>query len=511
MSLTQSTHRGKHMYGDRTALVYGSRKTTYLEFHDQVARTAAGFVELDSSPRASVGILSANCDRAIVAFHGAVWAGMVPNYLNVRWSAHELSASIDDFAPSILLVDDIFLAMGQELLQRCESVTTLVHIGEAVELPGGVLRFTELIADAPLLEDRSGEAHEMAFLNYTGGTTGKGKGVMHSHATHSMAMSVAIADGLFHPGTWLLVMPLFHVAGISIANSGLMTGSTLHILPAFDPKDVLETIHRERISWALLVPTMWQMLLHHPQFPDYDISSLKYLRYGASPIDETLLMELREALPDVDFMQVYGQTEGVPATLLHDSDHSPEGLAAGRTRSAGTPCIGVEIEIRDPDSEQLLPNGEIGEICLRAPFLMSGYLNLPEQTEEALRGDWLHTGDAGYFTDDGFLYLVDRIKDMIVTGGENVYSVEVENIICGMEQVEQCAVVGLPDEKWGEKVHADIVLKEGASLTEEQVIEYCREFLAGYKLPKSAAFVDAIPLTAVGKVDKVAIRTRYSK
>jgi len=251
------------------------------------------------------------------------------------------------------------------------------------------------------------------------------------------------------------------------------------------------------------------MLLHHPQFGDYDISSLKYLRYGASPMDETLLLELREKFPGVDFMQVYGQTEGVPATILHDCDHSPQGVAAGRHRSAGTPCMGVEIEIRNPEGNPV-PNGEIGEICLSAPYLMLGYLNLPEQTSEALQDDWLVTGDAGYFTDDGYLYVVDRIKDMIITGGENVYSVDVESAINQHEAVEQCAIVGLPDETWGEKVHADIVLKAGESLPEKELVDHCKGYLAGYKLPRSIAFVDAIPLTAVGKVDKVAIRNKYA-
>jgi long-chain acyl-CoA synthetase len=496
------------MYSERVAMVYGDRQTTYGDFHDLVARTAGALVDLDSRRGASVGILSANCDRAIVAFHGAIWAGMVPNYLNVRWSAHELGQSIDDFAPSILVVDDNYLDMGLDLLGRCATVTTLVHIGERQDLPEGVLRHSDLLVQAPLLEDRSGDADDMVFLNYTGGTTGKGKGVMHSHATHATGLSVAIAEGFFQPGNTLVVMPLFHIGGISITNAGLMMGSTLYIVPAFDPAQILNLIQDQRIVHALMVPTMWQMLLQYSRFDEYDLSSLKFLRYGASPIDETLLMALRDKLPGVDFMQIYGQTEGVPATLLHDVDHGPEGVAAGRTRSAGTPCFSVEIEIRD-DGGQRLPNGEIGEICIRAPYLMLGYLNLPEQTQAALQGSWLCTGDAGYFTDDGYLFVVDRIKDMIVTGGENVYSVEVESVIYQIEGVDQCAIVGLPDEKWGEKVHAEVVLKAGFSLTEDELIAHCREYLAGYKLPRSVALVDALPLTAVGKVDKVAIRDRH--
>ncbi len=254
---------------------------------------------------------------------------------------------------------------------------------------------------------------------------------------------------------------------------------------------------------------MIQMLIHHPTFHDYDIISLNHVAYGASPIDQTLLMEARERLPGVAFVQVYGQTEGVPATLLFDLDHSEQGHSTGRTRSAGTPCYGVEIEIRGADGSAL-PRGEVGEICLRAPHVMQGYLNNPEQTAAALQGDWLVTGDAGYLSEDDYLYVVDRIKDMIISGGENVYCAEVESAICSHPAVEQCAVVGLPDEKWGELVHAEIVLKEGASASQGEIEAHCRDLIAGYKLPRSAGFVDTIPLTAVGKVDKVAIRERYS-
>jgi long-chain acyl-CoA synthetase len=287
-----------------------------------------------------------------------------------------------------------------------------------------------------------------------------------------------------------------------------MLGNTLFIMPVYDPGKFLLLVQDARIEHVLLVPTMIKMTLDYPDFEQFDISALKHVVYGASPIDETLLRQARARLPGVTLMQIYGQTEGVPATLLHDADHGEAGFASGRTRSAGTPALGVDFKIID-EQGQALPRGEIGEVCMRAPFVMKGYLNMPEQTAAALQGDWLHTGDAGYLSEDNFLYIVDRIKDMIVTGAENVYSVEVESALYRHDAVQNCAVVGLPHQKWGEVVHADVVLKPGQSIEELALIEHCREFIAGYKLPKSIAFVEAIPLTPVGKVDKVTIRKKY--
>ena len=254
-----------------------------------------------------------------------------------------------------------------------------------------------------------------------------------------------------------------------------------------------------------MVPTMWQLLLHHPNFENTDLSSLKYARYGGSPMDETVLLSLKEKLPWVEFMQTYGQTEGVPATFLHDFDHSQVSAAAGKTRSVGRTAYGVEVEIRNTEG-MALPAGEIGEITLRGPHLMLGYLNNEEETRKALRDGWLYTGDAGYFSEEGYLFLVDRLKDMIISGGENVYSVEVESALNQHDAVAQCAVVGLPDKKWGERVHAEVVLHPGTDIKAEELMDFCREYLAGYKLPRSINFVELIPLTAVGKVDKVTIR-----
>ena len=509
MSITQSIHRGKHLYPERTAIVYGERQLSYGEVYDAVSSCAAMFSQIDPGSDVRVGILSLNSDLAVLSFHGSLWAGMVPNYLNIRWAAFELSQSIDDFEPSILLVDDMFLELGLEMESRCDSVRHLVYIGEQAQAPEGTLSWREGVAEAEGIADQARGPDEMAFLNYTGGTTGKSKGVIHTHRSHLNAMLTCMAEGFFIRGNCAMVTPLFHISGIAVSNAALMMGNTLNIMPAFEPGKFLQLVQDASIEHALLVPTMIKMVVEHPDFDNYDISAFKQVVYGASPIDESLLRLARQQLPGVRFIQIYGQTEGVPATFLFDEDHGETGFASGRTRSAGTAALGVEIEIRDEEGSALAA-GEIGEICLRGPFLMQGYLNMPEQTEAALKDGWLLTGDAGYLSEDSFLYIVDRIKDMIVSGGENVYSVEVEAALYRHNAVQDCAVVGLPDDKWGERVHADVVLKAGQSLDEEALIDHCREFIAGYKLPRSLSFVEAIPLTPVGKVDKVAIRSRYA-
>jgi len=508
MSMTRSIHRGKHMYGDRIALSFADRQTSYGQLHDDIASCAGALLNLDPIAGGRVGILSLNCDRAIIGFYGAMWAGKAPNYLNIRWSIFELSASVEDFAPSILIVDKMFLEVGLDLQARCSCIEHVILIEEQAELPTGVLSYVDALAQANPVNDQSVGEHEMAFLNYTGGTTGKGKGVIHSHASHTATLAMGLAENLFCRGRALMTMPLFHISGIGISNAGLMAGNTLYILPAYDTLSVLQTLQDEEIEQAFMVPTMWQMLLHHPDFRNYDLSSLRYLRYGGSPIDETLMMELKTALPGVDFMQVYGQTEGLPVSMLLDSDHTAQGVKSGRTRSAGTISYGVEIEVRDPDGNAL-PPGNIGEIAFAGPMLMLGYLNMPEKTAETLVDGWMVTGDAGFLTEDGYLHVVDRIKDMIITGGENVYSAEVETVIMNLAGVQQCALIGIADEKWGERVHAEVILKPEVRLSEAEVIAHCKSFLAGYKTPKSVAFVEAIPLTAVGKVDKVAIRKKF--
>jgi acyl-CoA synthetase (AMP-forming)/AMP-acid ligase II len=283
------------------------------------------------------------------------------------------------------------------------------------------------------------------------------------------------------------------------------------ILPTFNPLDVIQVIGLERVNSMLLVPTMIQSVLDHPQLGEHDLSSLKQILYGASPISEALLDRALAAFPGVEFAQGYGMTELSSAvSFLSGYSHTPAGRAAGKLRSAGQAICGVDVRILDSQGCELV-RGKVGEIVVRSPGMMLGYWNQPEETGRALRGGWMHTGDAGYLDEDGYLFIVDRLKDMIITGGENVYSVEVENALASHPAVAACAVLGLPDEKWGEAVHAVVVLKEGARASDEDLRLHCRALIAGYKCPRSIEFRSSLPLSAAGKLLKFKLREEYLK
>jgi len=284
------------------------------------------------------------------------------------------------------------------------------------------------------------------------------------------------------------------------------------ILPGFDELPVLQAIADERGSEIFLVPTMLKRLVEHPQFGSFDTSCMQLVLYGASPIDETLLARARQVLPAAGFCQLYGMTELSPVvTALPAWCHAPgqpADLQRQRLRSVGRAVPIAEMRIVDAD-DQPVPPGTVGEIVVRGPLVMQGYWGQPEQTAQALRGGWMHTGDGGRMDADGFFYVVDRLKDMIVSGGENVYSAEVENAITQLPQVGMAAVIGVPDDRWGERVHAVVVLRPGAVLTTAELQAHCRTLIAGYKCPRSVEFREALPLSAAGKVLKVDLRAPF--
>jgi acyl-CoA synthetase (AMP-forming)/AMP-acid ligase II len=284
----------------------------------------------------------------------------------------------------------------------------------------------------------------------------------------------------------------------------LLLGGSHVILPGFDPGTVLATIASQRVTDVLLVPTMIQILVDHPQVTEYDLTSLTSVVYGASPITQAVLERAMKAFPSAGFTQAYGMTELSPvATILTRADHEQ-----GHLRSAGRAAPHAEVRVVDPDGAAV-PNGTVGEIIVRGGHVMLGYWNKPTETQAALRDGWMHTGDGGYLDDQGYLYVVDRIKDMIITGGENVYSAEVENAVARHRAVAQCAVIGLPDPDWGERVHAVVVLHPGATLPLAELREHTKTLIAGYKAPRSMEIAEALPISGTGKVLKRELRKKY--
>jgi acyl-CoA synthetase (AMP-forming)/AMP-acid ligase II len=508
MYLTQGVHRALQQTPDLPATIFEDRVRTWRESADRVARFASALIELGVQPGDRVGILALNCDVYHEFMLAVPWADAVAVPVNTRWSAAEIAFSLRDCGTEVLLVDDTFAGLVDRLRQDC-TLRTVIHTG-AGEPPSDSLDLDELIAGHDPVPDVRRGGDEMFAIYYTGGTTGQPKGVMLSHTNMltSALGSAATGSFLIPGGRFLHSAPMFHLAdGAAWAARNAM-GGTHVMVGMFTPAGVAAIIEKHRITDALLVPTMIQMLVDSPDTTDADLSSLRNLVYGASPISEAVLQRAVKRLPDARFTQAYGMTELSPvATMLTPDDHNDPSLL----RSAGRAAPHCEIRIVD-EKDNDVPTGTAGQVIARGGNVMLGYWNREDETREALAGGWMHTGDGGYLDERGYLFIVDRIKDMIVSGGENVYSVEVENALAKHESVASCAVIGVPDENWGERVHAVVVLTAEAAgdpPTPEALREFVKQHIAGYKAPRTIEFAESLPLSGAGKVLKRELRAQH--
>lgn len=510
MYLTQALHRARLQFSSTTATVCGGRRRTYAELANRVERLAAGIRSLGIATGQSIGMLANNSDRYLEYYLASYWAGGIVNPVNTRWSAAEIAYSLDDCETRLLIVDEAHRHLVENLRRTSNALMTVVYAGDG-SLPAGMISYESLIESSVPIEDAVRRDSDIAGVFYTGGTTGSPKGVVLTHQhLYTNALTLLAEDAVSKAAIGLHVAPMFHMADVVFMNGLLMRGSTHVMVPTFDPVNVLKTIDAERITDCVLVPTMIQMLVDHPGRPAYDISSVRRMIYGASPIDESLLDRALTAFSQAAFFQGYGMTELSPlAAVLAPEFHSREHRASGKLRSAGRAALCAELRILD-ESGQTVPIGTVGEIAVRSPCAMRGYLNKPEETAAAFKDGWVHTGDGGYLDADGFLYVVDRLKDMIVTGGENVFSIEVENALLKHPSIAACAVIGVPDADWGERVHAVIVLRTGIEAIELDAIrEHARQYIASYKCPRSIEVRSTLPLSAAGKVLKKTLREPY--
>ncbi|MCK9687497.1 acyl-CoA synthetase [Scleromatobacter humisilvae] len=510
MYITQALHRAAQQYPDRVAVRFRDRQRTFRQFADRVARLAGALQALGMRPGDRVAMLALNSDRYLEYQMAVPWGGGVLNPCNTRWSAAEIAYALEDSGSTILLVDDAFADMAAQLRRESTCVREVVHCGEDPRQPG-MHAYEELLERAAPVPDLLRRGDDLAAILYTGGTTGSPKGVMLSHANLvNSALALCCDELVVDAGTYLHVAPMFHSADMGFALAQWQGASTHAILAGFEPERVLDALARERVTHVLLVPTMIQMLVDHPSMrKPRDLGALRTIIYGSSPISEALIERVMDILPGVGFVQGYGMTELAPiATLNGAFYHSAAGRAHGKLASAGRAARCMEVRIVDADDREV-PRGTLGEIVARGPNVMLGYWNKPEQTAAAVRDGWMHTGDAAWMDDDGFIFIADRLKDMIVSGGENVYSSEVENALARHPSVAACAVIGIPDERWGETVHAVIVAKPGSDVAGDELIAHCRTLIAGYKCPRSVAFVDQLPLSGAGKVLKAVLREPF--
>jgi acyl-CoA synthetase (AMP-forming)/AMP-acid ligase II len=510
MLLTRLLERAARHAADLPAISCGTTTHTWRESESRCGRVASALCGLGVKPGDRVAYLSLNSIDYFEAFFSIAWMGGVIVPLNTRHALPEHVAIAADCTPVALVVDEAFVEMGREIVHEAETIEHLIVTGVAA--PGeGAEALDTLVAKAEPMPPIEASPDDVASLFYTSGTTGDPKGVMLTHRNfyvNAMGSLMMYNTGNIMRG--LLPGPLFHVATTYRVFAATMACTHTVLLPRFEPAALFRIIDEYQIESMSLVPTMIGMMLDHPEVDAFDLSSLRILGYGASPITETVLRRAMEKYPHVEFRQGYGMTEGAPlATVLGWAEHQAVDEAPHLLRSAGKPMAHVELKIVDPDDRDL-PGGEIGEIAIRGPNVMKGYWNKPKETAFALRGGWYHTGDAGYLDEDGYLFIVDRVKDMIVTGGENVYSSEVENVLDKHPAVAQCAVIGVPHEKWVEAVHAVVVLRHGACADEAQLIEFCRQQIANYKCPRSVGFrTDPLPLSGSNKVLKTDLRAQY--
>jgi acyl-CoA synthetase (AMP-forming)/AMP-acid ligase II len=494
-------------FADRVGFHDEDYHATWATHGDRVLRLGHAMQhELGVHTGDRFAVLAVNSHRYLELYHAGFLGVGVINPLNLRLAAKELAFILNDSGTEVIFTDWLFSGLLEQARPQLEHLRQVVLLGEG-DVPHDV-KYEDLIeAGKPEVPPEPRE-EDPSVLMYTGGTTGLPKGVVLSQRAEMLNLyHAAIAVGLGQDRTYLHQTPMFHAASMAAILGIPASGGVSVFVPLFKADHVLEVIEQYKVNQTVMVPTMIAMLLNDPNFSRERVASLTTLTYGASPMPSALLDRVLREMPQVNLSQGYGMTESSSVlTWLDENDHRSGGEV---TRSAGRPMWGVDLSIQDAEGH-ILPTGEQGEVCARAGNLMDYYWNRPEETEEAFRGGWYHSGDMGRLDSEGYLYLVDRVKDMIVTGGENVYSVEVEEAIGSHPAVDQVAVIGIPHETWGEQVHAIVVLKDGAQATPDELIEHARKSIAGYKVPKSVEIrSEPIPLSGAMKPLKRELRKPY--
>jgi fatty-acyl-CoA synthase len=517
MILTETLTKALKLFPKKHAIVCGKKRWTYQEFYDRINRLShclKGFgIEKDDK----VAILHPNCHTFLEAYYAIPQIGAISVPINYRLSPSEIAFILQDSESKILIADSMFKDQVDVIREEIRGIERILWTGEPQELDDSIdLNYEEVLqkADFNALPEPSLNGEDVAQIYYTSGTTGRPKGVMLSHknvTTHALG---AIAEiHLIDQDVWIHVAPLFHLADAWATWAVTWVGGTHVLVREFDAKVVLETIQREKVTLTNLIPTMLNLMVNHPDVKKFDYSSLRVLLSGGAPIAPEVVRKIVETFK-CDYIQTYGMTETSPYLTVsilkeHLKKLSNENQLRFKSKT-GREFISVALKVvNDHGKEVKNDEKEVGEIIVKGDIVTKGYWKLPEETEKSIKDGWLYTGDMAVIDEEGYVTIVDRKKDMILTGGENVYSTEVENVLYMHPAILECAVVGIPDQKWGEAVKGIVVLKQDQKTTEQEIIQFCKERMAHYKTPKSIDFIEVLPRTGSGKIHKKGLRDKY--
>lgn len=518
MNLWLSLNKALTLFPDKEAVIDGSKRFTYKQFGARVSKLVHGLKSMGLTKGDVVGIAAPNCHEYMEIYYACALSGIILTPLNYRLAVRELGIILEDAEAKLLFVHTDFAGTVDEIGQHCPRIATFIQFG-AGPLSGKCRDFEQLLSGAEEITlDQLPQlsAHDLAQIYYTSGTTGRAKGVMLTQGNVTFNALAVIADlGLFEGDHWLHAAPMFHLADAWATFAITWAGGKHIFLPYFHSADALIAVEAEGITASVLVPTMLNAMLHDVSLNSHDYSSLRLILTGGSPIAPDLVRRAVDVF-GCEYIQLYGMTETSPfLTLSRPKVHQQTGdvtqelSVRGKT---GRAYIGAEVKVVRANGSQVASDDtEVGEIIARGPTIFAGYWKQPEITAQTVKDGWIYTGDLAVVDGEGFINIVDRQKDMIITGGENVYSTEVEFVLQEHPCVLECAVFGIPDKFWGEAIKAVVVQRAGPDVTEAALIEFVRERLAHYKVPKGIDFIDALPKTGSGKIYKKALREQYWK
>jgi len=493
----------------KIATVFGGRRKTWEEFDADTNRLANMLVDRGFKKGDRLAVLSQNCDTYLEWYFGCAKAGVIVVPINYRLAEREMVNLLSHSEPGGVIVGDDYTATVDRMRDR---IPAGIFFGTKTSGKNWLINYNDAVQTYPDTPPGVAVEEEDVFcIMYTSGTTGLPKGAMSTHRNYMMnAISVMNAQGIGRDDINLIVAPLYHAGALFHSLAYILCGGTQIVLKQFDTKAILKTIQEERATSCLMIPTMLNFLLNDPEFGDFDTTSLNKIFYGGGPMPLALLEKAISLLKNVRFTQGYGLTETLEATFLLPDDHLPGGDERRKRRlgSAGTENPLYEVKIVDDDGNEV-PIGTPGEIWTRGPAVIRGFWKDPEQTKNAITNGWFKTGDIGRFDEDRYLYILDRKKDMIISGGENIYTKEIEDVLHAHPAVLEAAVIGVPDPAWGESVKGIVVLREGKRATDTELIDFCKDNLARYKRPRSIEFVSELPKNPSGKILKRQLRERF--